>query len=221
LYQYCKNSITRQHRLYPKTSERERESSHAKELNPSVVTLPYAEPPKETQLVEELRVLRVKENECWSEISNKMDEVRELLDTRKKELADVRFVLSVYDTLRNRPRETEAELEQMRAEEQRKAESRKDYLAPYIANLDIAKSCKGDYTNIRLNAEEAKRCETRPCEISKSDSFNVGTSCKTVWTERRKNSTVVKQRTRRTSIRLRAPKIAKSSLSSARMPLGA
>ena len=140
-----------------KEKEKDTSSGGGREVHPKVVTMPYTEPPKENELQEELRMLLLKERECLAELRNKQGDIKELLTHIKDEQANVKFSLSVYDTLRNRPKETEAELEQLRAEEQRKAESRKDYLAPYIANADVSKSSKGDYTGIKLTPEQAKR----------------------------------------------------------------
>lgn len=157
-YHYRGDCITRPYRLFPKNAEKEKDSVVASaDSKPKVVTMPYSEPPKENILSDQLRMLLDKENESLTEIRAKSDECKDILNTLESEQKNVLRVLSTYDTLRNRPKETEAELAQMLAEESRRAESRKDYLAPYIAKLEIAKQCKGDYSNVRLTADQAKQ----------------------------------------------------------------
>lgn len=157
-YQYRDNCITRPSRLFPRNAEREKESANAaSDLKPKITTMPYVDAPKETELSEQLRVLLEKEHECLTDIRAKSEECKEILTTLEAEGKSVHRILSAYDTLRNRPKETEAELAQLRAEESRRAESRKDYLAPYIAKLEIAKQYKGDYSSVRLTADQAKQ----------------------------------------------------------------
>jgi hypothetical protein len=157
-YQYRDDSITRPSRLFPRNAEREKESANAaSDIKPRITTMPYVDAPKETELSEQLRMLLEKEHECLTDIRAKAEECKEILTTLEAESKSVHRMLSAYDTLRNRPKETEAELAQMRAEESRRAESRKDYLAPYIAKLEIAKQYKGDYSSVRLTADQAKQ----------------------------------------------------------------
>ncbi|AAZ11165.1 hypothetical protein, conserved [Trypanosoma brucei brucei TREU927] len=66
-------------------------------------------------------------------------------------------VVSVFDTLRNRPRETEAERRRRLAEEALREEARCDYLAPYIAKLDLPTTFSGDYMNVALTMDQARR----------------------------------------------------------------
>jgi hypothetical protein len=155
-YHYSADCITQSSRLFPKGAEKEKEGAAEAALQPRVTVMPFQGRPKEGRLRDELRLLIAAEKECLNEIKAKMDECKEIVEQRRKDVDEVNRSLSVYDTLRNRPRETEAERELQRAEEHRRAESRKDYLAPYIANLEIAKSCRGDYTNLSLSAENAK-----------------------------------------------------------------
>lgn len=120
-----------------------------------VIVMPFQTKPTEAKLREELRSLCALEKECLNELRARAEEARDIMEQRSKDLQELKPNYSVYDTLRNRPREDiERELE--RAEETRRSESRQDYLAPYIANLDIAKAARGDYKNIRLPAEQAK-----------------------------------------------------------------
>jgi hypothetical protein len=158
-YHYRDDSITRSSRLFPRNAEREKESAAAasSDIKPKITTMPYVDAPKETELSDQLRALLEKEHECITDIRSKAEECKEILTTLEAEGKSVHRVLSAYDTLRNRPKETEAELAQMRAEESRRAESRKDYLAPYIAKLEIAKQYKGDYSSVRLTADQAKQ----------------------------------------------------------------
>lgn len=157
-YHYRGDCITRPYRLFPKNADKEKEAgAAATDSKPKVVVMPYGEPPKDSELSDQLRFLMDKENECITEIRSKSDECKDVLSTLESEQKNVQRVLSTYDTIRNRPKETEAELAQMLAEESRRAESRKDYLAPYIAKLEIAKQCKGDYSSVRLTADQAKQ----------------------------------------------------------------
>lgn len=157
-YHYRGDCITRPYRLFPKNAEKEKDSVvAAADTKPKVITMPYSEPPKDSDLSDQLRFLLDRENDCLTEIRSKADECKDILNTLESEQKTVLRVLSTYDTLRNRPKETEAELAQMLAEESRRAESRKDYLAPYIAKLEIAKQCKGDYSNVRLTTDQAKQ----------------------------------------------------------------
>lgn len=157
-YHYRDCCITRPYRLFPKNAEKEKDSVNASaDSKPKVISMPYTEPPKDNVLSDQLRMLLDCENECLTEIRAKADECKDIINTLESEQKNVIRVLSTYDTLRNRPKETEAELAQLLADEARRAESRKDYLAPYIAKLEIAKQCKGDYTNVRLTADQAKQ----------------------------------------------------------------
>jgi hypothetical protein len=158
-YHYGKDSITQSNRMYLRAADKDRELAGGSGVadnvpQTEVVTMPFEERPRAHTLREELKALIAAEKECLNEIKTKIEECREILSQRKT--GGTEPMLSVYDTLRNRPQETEAERERLRREEHRRQESRKDYLAPYIAMLEVEKSLGGDYANVRLSAEHAK-----------------------------------------------------------------
>nr|CCC90329.1 conserved hypothetical protein [Trypanosoma congolense IL3000] len=66
-------------------------------------------------------------------------------------------IISVFDTLRNRPLESEEDRQRRLAEEALREEARRDYLAPYIAKLDLPSTFNGDYLNVVLTVDQARR----------------------------------------------------------------
>merc|ERR1719238_752871 len=158
-YHYRADSITQASRMYLRATDKDRDGlggagGPGGDLpETEVVVMPFDEKPREHTLREELRALVAAEKECLQEIRAKIDDCREILAQRST--GGNEPLLSVYDTLRNRPQETEAERERQRREEHRRQESRKDYLAPYIAMLTIEnKNFAGDYTNMTLTADQ-------------------------------------------------------------------
>lgn len=122
-----------------------------------VMTLPGEAPPSELDLYNERKWLNAVEAMCLTEQRAKMDECMDILKAVEQDHNNVRPVLSSYDTLRNRPKETEAERARKLAEAVRREESRKDYLAPYIAKLEMPPDFDGNYLTIHLSAEQAKQ----------------------------------------------------------------
>ncbi|KPA73399.1 hypothetical protein ABB37_09940 [Leptomonas pyrrhocoris] len=122
-----------------------------------VVTLPGEAAPSELDLYNERKWLNAVEATCLMEQRARMDECMDILKAIEQDHTSVRSVLSSYDTLRNRPKETEAERARRLAEALRREESRKDYLAPYIAKLEMPPDFDGNYLTIRLSIEQAKQ----------------------------------------------------------------
>ena len=174
---HCKDHyVTNASRMYPKTLDKDKDAvniggmsgggaaggadgqTRADDVKPTVVLSPGMEPPKDSDLLNELRVLVEKEAECLAELRAKADEAKDILAQLDRDQKDNKLTLSVYDTLRGRPNETEAEIALRKAEEKRRADSRKDYLAPFIAKQEnMAKVCKGDYASVKLTADMARK----------------------------------------------------------------
>jgi len=176
-YHYRNHYVTQASRMYPKTLDKDKDAVtiggmpgvvggggaadgqvRADDVRPAVVLSPGTEQPKDSDLLNELRVLVEKETECLAELRSRAEECHDVLQQLDRDQKDNKSTLSIYDTLRGRPNETEAEVAQRKAEEKRRAESRKDYLAPFIAKQEnMAKICKGDYGNVKLTAEMARK----------------------------------------------------------------
>jgi len=159
-YHYGKDCVTAPMRLFPRSAEKEKELGGGGDggaLQPRVVVMPFQAAPKASQLRDELRELIEAEKECLSAIEDRIGEGDDIMLARKKDTEGLTPIFSVYDTIRNRPKETEADREIQRAEDDRREKTRKDPLAPYIAALPCAKQHKGDFTNIKLSPEDAKQ----------------------------------------------------------------
>eukprot|EP00796_Vickermania_ingenoplastis_P008499 gene8499-5966_t len=162
-FQFNEGSVIRPYHMFAKPSSKVEDyiaaSASRKPVEPPVkiVTMPGAEPPSDLELFNERKWLNGMETMCLTEIRAKMDETMDILRACEQDHNVVRHILSSYDTLRNRPKETEAERARMRAEELRREESRKDYLAPYIAKLEMPSDFDGDYLKVKLTLEQAKQ----------------------------------------------------------------
>lgn len=162
-FQYNKGSVIRPYHMFAKPSSKVEDyiaaSASRKPVEPPVkiVTMPGAEPPSELELFNERKWLNSMETMCLTEVRLKMDETMDILRTCEQDHNVVRQILSSFDTLRNRPKETEAERARMHAEEIRREESRKDYLAPYIAKLEMPPDFDGDYLKVKLTLDQAKQ----------------------------------------------------------------
>ncbi|KAG5511466.1 hypothetical protein JKF63_07429 [Porcisia hertigi] len=162
-FHYEVGSILRPYHMFAKPSSSLEEyiaaSTASKPVEPPVrvVSLPGEKTPSELDLYNERKWLNTVEVTCLIEHRAKWDECIEILKTIEQDHNDAQPVLSVYDTLRNRP--TEAESERMRrlAEAASREESRKDYLAPYIAKLEMPADFDGNYLSVRLSADQAKQ----------------------------------------------------------------
>lgn len=124
IYHYADGKITRPSRTYSKG-------------NPVTIEHvdPFAKDPKSAILSEEMRVLFTKEKECMAFIKDSESEAKEILSQRAKEEQDVGSVTTVYDTLRNKPKEDEQAELRRKQEEQQRSQKKKDYLAPYLEAL--------------------------------------------------------------------------------------
>lgn len=162
-FQYKEGSIIRPYHMFAKPSSKVEDyiaaSAARRPVEPPVkiVAMPGSEPPSDLELFNERKWLNGVETVCSTEIRNKMDEVIDILRKRELDHSMVGQVLSSYDTLRNRPKETEAERARLHAEEIRREESRKDYLAPYIAKMEMPANFDGDYLRVKLTLEQAKQ----------------------------------------------------------------
>lgn len=162
-FQYKKGSIIRPYHMFAKPSSKVEDyiaaSAARKPVEPAVkiVTMPGVEPPSPLDIFNERKWLNSMETQCLAEIRLRMDESLEILHKCEMDHNVVKQVLSSYDTLRNRPIESEAERARMHAEEIRREESRKDYLAPYIAKLETANKFDGNYLKVKLTFEQAKQ----------------------------------------------------------------
>eukprot|EP00659_Diplonema_papillatum_P002956 gene2956-4647_t len=119
------------------------------------VLQPHQKQPKASMLADELRSLVVKEKKALDEIRLKQAFVDDVLRIRQEEEGltgrKCQAEITVYDTLRNETKETKIDEEQRKADERRRAEQRKDYLAPYLSQY-----CKGTATrDVRLSAKDA------------------------------------------------------------------
>ena len=96
-----------------------------------------------------------KEKKCLDEIRLKQAFAEEILKNRQEEEGGTgkkcQAEITVYDTLRNETKETKIDEEQRKADERRRAEQRKDYLAPYLSQF--AKG--GDTKDIKLTGKDA------------------------------------------------------------------
>ncbi|KPI84563.1 hypothetical protein ABL78_6379 [Leptomonas seymouri] len=162
-FHFSPGSILRPYHMFAKPSSSVEEyiasSAARKPVEPpvKVVTLPGETAPSELDLYNERKWLNAVEATCLMEQRARMDECMDILKAIEQDHNNVRSVLSPYDTLRNRPKETEAERARKLAEELRREESRKDYLAPYIAKLEMPPDFDGNYLTIRLSVEQAKQ----------------------------------------------------------------
>lgn len=163
LFHYSEGSIIRPYHLFAKPSSSVEEyiasSASCKPVEPpvKVVTMPGEDPPSELDLYNERKWMNAVEVNCLLEHRTKMDECMDILKTIDHGSVEVWPILSSYDTLRNRPKETEAERAKKLAEALRREESRKDYLAPYIARLEMPVDFDGNYLNVRLTADQARQ----------------------------------------------------------------
>lgn len=162
-FQFSPGSILRPYHMFAKPGSSVEEyiaaSAARKPVEPpvKVVTLPGESAPSELDLYNERKWLNAVEATCLMEQRARMDECMDILKAVEQDHSNVRSVLSSYDTLRNRPKETEAERARKLAEAVRREESRKDYLAPYIAKLEMPADFDGNYLTIRLTVEQAKQ----------------------------------------------------------------
>nr|CCM12910.1 hypothetical protein, conserved [Leishmania guyanensis] len=161
-FHYDAGSILRPYHMFAKPSSSVEEyiaaSAAGKPVEPPVrvVSLPGEGPPSELDLYNERKWLSAGEATCLMEHRAKLDECMDILNTIEQDYK-VQPVISVYDTLRNRPKETEAERARKLAEAARREESRKDYLAPYIAKLEMPADFDGNYLSVRLSVVQAKQ----------------------------------------------------------------
>eukprot|EP01063_Lacrimia_lanifica_P014099 TRINITY_DN20766_c0_g1_i1.p1 TRINITY_DN20766_c0_g1~~TRINITY_DN20766_c0_g1_i1.p1 ORF type:complete len:929 (+),score=414.41 TRINITY_DN20766_c0_g1_i1:108-2894(+) len=159
-YHYGEGRITRSNRHYSK----DQKSAKDRDGEGIAVTIPLLQPhqkkPGQAVLAEELRMLGTKEKKCLDEIRSKQAFAEEILKNREEEEGRTQAgggprkcqaEITVYDTLRNETKEAKVDIEQRKADERRRAEQRKDYLAPYLAQY--AKG--GDTKNIRLTGKDA------------------------------------------------------------------
>ncbi|KAK7197850.1 hypothetical protein NESM_000738600 [Novymonas esmeraldas] len=162
-FHYSAGSILRPYHMFAKPSSSVEEyiaaSAARKPVEPPVrvVSLPGEELPSELDLYNERKWLNAVEAECLMEQRAKADECMDILQAIEQDHVKAQPLLSVYDTLRNRPKETEAERARKLAEAARREESRKDYLAPYIAKLEMPVDFDGNYLGVRLSVEHAKQ----------------------------------------------------------------
>eukprot|EP00668_Euglena_longa_P014791 GGOE01018816.1.p1 GENE.GGOE01018816.1~~GGOE01018816.1.p1 ORF type:complete len:876 (-),score=304.14 GGOE01018816.1:111-2354(-) len=156
IYHYAAGKITRPSRTYSKG-------------NPVTIEHvdPFAKDPKTSALGEEMRLLFVKEKECMAAIRESEREAKDILAQRAKEEQDVGFVTTVYDTLRNKPKEDELLEQRRRLEEQQRAQKKKDYLAPYLEHL------------ARVNAAKVPPAKPIPADgrLSREDAMKVKEAC--------------------------------------------
>lgn len=162
-FQYKEGSIIRPYHMFAKPSSKVEDyiaaSAARRPVEPPVkiVSMPGSEPPSDLELFNERKWLNGVETMCAAEVRSRLDEVIDILRKRELDHTSVGQVLSSYDTLRNRPKETEAERARMHAEEIRREESRKDYLAPYIAKMEMPSNFDGDYLTVKLTLEQAQQ----------------------------------------------------------------
>ncbi|CBZ23459.1 conserved hypothetical protein [Leishmania mexicana MHOM/GT/2001/U1103] len=162
-FHYDAGSILRPYHMFAKPSSSVEEyiaaSAAGKPAEPPmrVVSLPGEEPPSELDLYNERKWLNAVEVACLMEQRAKSDECMDILKSIEQGHSKPQHVLSVYDTLRNRPKETEAERAKKLAEAARREESRKDYLAPYIAKLEMPADFDGNYLSVPLSMEQARQ----------------------------------------------------------------
>ncbi|EPY34560.1 coiled-coil domain containing 135 [Angomonas deanei] len=163
IFHYPENSLIRPSRLFVKASSSVEDyiasSVYKKIVEPpvKVVTMPGVPPPSELDLHKERKWLSGMEAVCISEVRKKLDEAFDILLRRDQDQAQVQQVLSSYDTLRNRPLESEAARAQKLAEAKRREESRRDYLAPYIARMNIPSWVNGNYLSVTLNSDQSRQ----------------------------------------------------------------
>ncbi|RNF14124.1 coiled-coil domain-containing protein 135 [Trypanosoma cruzi] len=163
-FHYRPDSMIRPYRMYTKGPRGEEYLAstvvgNAPAALPStVVLMPNAEEPSELEQYNERKRLAWWESFCLGKVYNMMAECNGILSAmRDVRVPEVRSVLSVFDTLRNRPHETEADRARKLAEEASREASRKDYLAPYIAKLALPSSFDGDYLNVSLSIDQARK----------------------------------------------------------------
>jgi hypothetical protein len=162
-FHFSPGSILRPYHMFAKPSSSVEEyiaaSAAHKPVEPpvKVVTLPGEAPPSDLELYNERKWLNAVEATSLMEQRARMDECMDILKAVEQDHSNVRSLLSSYDTLRNRPKETEAERARKLAEAVRREESRKDYLAPYISKLEMPSDFDGNYLTIRLTIEQAKQ----------------------------------------------------------------
>lgn len=162
-FHFGEESIIRPYHMFAKGSSKVEDyiasSVAQKALEPpmKIVTVPGQPQPSDLELFNERKWLSGVEADCLAAIRVSMDEQLAILLSLERDHAVVQVTLSSYDTLRNRPSETEAERVQKLADTIRREESRKDYLAPYIAKLEMPGEFDGNYLQVRLTAEQAKQ----------------------------------------------------------------
>eukprot|EP00759_Apiculatamorpha_spiralis_P037280 PhF_6_TR37188/c0_g1_i1/m.54794 len=160
LYHYGENQITRPFRLYPKTTEKDAQGNEPKA---KISVLPFVPKPKESALVEELRVLLLREKECFAAIKKNNAERKEILELRATETNNVKAVFSVYDTLRVTVKESEMEDAEQKEKERQRAEQPRDEVLQWIAQLPRAElhDKRGEYTGVPLTAQEIQDVRER------------------------------------------------------------
>ncbi|RNF00545.1 coiled-coil domain-containing protein 135 [Trypanosoma rangeli] len=163
-FHYRPGSIIRPYRMYTKAARGEEylastvAGSFPAALPCTIVLMPNAVEPSELEQYNERKRLAWWESVCLGKVRGMMTECNGILAAlREAREPEVRGVLSVFDTLRNRPHETEADRARKLAEEASREASRKDYLAPYIAKLELPGSFDGDYLNVTLTLDQARQ----------------------------------------------------------------
>ncbi|KAH9588814.1 hypothetical protein LSM04_009684 [Trypanosoma melophagium] len=164
-FHYPPNSIICPYRMYTKGARGEEYLAAAFGTDATVppppsliVCLPNAEPPSELEQHNERKRLAWWETVCLGQLRAAMVECGAVLESvRAGRGPRAGGVLSAFDTLRNRPQESEAERARRLAEAAEKEASRRDYLAPYIAQLELPCDFDGDYRHVVLTVEQARQ----------------------------------------------------------------
>ncbi|RNF11355.1 uncharacterized protein Tco025E_06669 [Trypanosoma conorhini] len=163
-FHYRPGSVIRPYRMYTKAARGEEYlastiAGNAPAALPcTIVLMPNAEEPSELEQYNERKRLAWWESVCLGKVRGTMTECSGILASMREARGQAaRGVLSVFDTLRNRPHETEEDRARKLAEEASREASRKDYLAPYIAKLELPGSFDGDYMHVTLTLEQARQ----------------------------------------------------------------
>lgn len=162
-FHYPTDSIIRPYHMFAKATSSVDDyiaasvSRKPSEAPTKVVAMPGAAIPSELELHNERKWLSGAEASCLAAVRANMEAALDTLLGMEQDHNSVGAVLSSYDTLRNRSKETEAERAKKLADAIRREESRKDYLAPYIAKLEMPAGFDGDYLSVSLTVDQAKQ----------------------------------------------------------------
>eukprot|EP00163_Fabomonas_tropica_P007385 TRINITY_DN1710_c0_g1_i2.p1 TRINITY_DN1710_c0_g1~~TRINITY_DN1710_c0_g1_i2.p1 ORF type:complete len:683 (-),score=196.63 TRINITY_DN1710_c0_g1_i2:121-2169(-) len=114
--------------------------SYTKDGMSSIIQVdPFAKEPKKQELLEEYNRLLQAERDCIASIKDTEREITTILRARIREEENIELVTSIYDTLRNKPKQDARDKARQAQAETANKRVERDYLAPFIQNYVVGK----------------------------------------------------------------------------------